>query len=308
MKKTDITFFFLSSAVIMIALLSGIKQAAQLEIVQIRLDSIQEIIPVEDSLVIPVLYDTLLIDRMATVSERKKQFIDQVLPAILIVRFQMENKGKHIERLINKIERNEALNDKESRFADSLMTRFRADSYENLLVRLKPHPTSLVLAQAAVESGWGQSRFAIEGNNLFGVWTSSCDKNVIKSRYDRDDQQIFLKRYNNVAESIDHYFLTIGRHNAYRKFRQERFKEADVIQLIEALDRYSENGEVYTLLLKKVIDWNQLEKYDNYSIDPEYITSQTLLNYYFEKVIQYGHAFIEKDTTNFICNEVVTEN
>ena len=256
----------------------------KLDIQTIHLENTEDIIDISDSLVVPVLYDTLLIDPLVTSAVRKKQFINQVLPAILIVRFQTENKSRKVEKVINKIAANEPLRKGEKEYADSLMRRYRAKSYDNLLVRLKPTPTSLVLAQAAIESGWGKSRFALEGNNLFGIWTTSKDKNIIKSLYSRDDQQIYLKKYNNIAESIDHYFLTLGRHRAYRKFRLCRYEEADVYELIDSLDKYSEMGEEYTHLLKKVIEWNDLKEYDHYTIDPEYIQKK---NWYSEILKKY---------------------
>lgn len=262
-------------------MVNKIERPLKLNIQQIHLDSIHKLIDIQDSLVVPVLYDTLMIDNLAPVDVRKQQFIDQILPAILIVRFQLENKGRKVKKIIEKIENGESLKHKEAQYADSLMKRFRAKSYENLLIRLKPHPTSLVLAQAVIESGWGRSRFALEGNNLFGVWTTSTDKNVIKSLYNRDEQQVFLKKYNNVAESIDHYFLTLGRHKAYRRFRLKRNEDVDVFDLIETLDNYSENGSEYTLLLKKVIKWNDLQKYDHYSIHPDYIIEDDLFEMIF---------------------------
>ena len=142
---------------------------------------------------------------------------------------------------------------------------------------MKPHQTSLVLAQAALESGWGSSRFAIEGNNLFGIWTTSGDPDLIKSLYKREEKSVFVKKYSTVAESIDHYFLTLGRHHAYTNFRTKRYEEADVFQLIETLGRYSEQGEEYTKLLKKIIEWNNLQDYDNYQIDPNYLVEESII-------------------------------
>lgn len=275
-KKTELIFLLFAALIIGASMISKMETSAGIDIQEIHLDSIQKIIEINDSLVIPVVYDTLLIDHFASAVERKKQFINQVLPAILIVRYKTENKSRRVEKIIKKIENNETLRPGEVEFADSLMNKYRAKTYENLLVRLKPTPTSLVLAQAAIESGWGSSRFAIEGNNLFGVWGTSSDNSVIESRYNRGEKQIYLKKYNNIAESIDHYFLTLGRHRAYRSFRLKRYEQTDVYELIDALDKYSENGKEYTLLLKKVIEWNNLEQYDHYIIDPEYIIKDKL--------------------------------
>lgn len=287
MKKTEFVFLLFAALIISVSLINNIESSVSLYIQDVHIDSIQNIIEINDSLIVPVLYDTLLIDQYAPVSVRKKQFIEQVLPAILIVRFNTENKSRKVEKIIRKITNNETLGSGEVKFTDSLMSRYRAKSYENLLVRLKPTPTSLVLAQAAIESGWGSSRFAIEGNNLFGVWTTSTDKNVIKSLYGRGDQQIYLKKYNNIAESIDHYFLTLGRHRAYRSFRLKRYEQDDIYELIDTLDKYSEAGEEYTLLIKKVIEWNNLQQYDCYAIDPKYIIKSNLYQKLLEIIKRY---------------------
>jgi Bax protein len=282
-KKAELFFVITSALFFGCAYLYTQPVPVELNIQLTHLDNISKIIEIDDSLVVPMLYDTLLIDQLAPVAIRKKQFINQVLPAILIVRYQMENKSRKVERTIEKIRNNEELNINEAQYADSLMLLFKAKSYENLLIRLKPHPTSLVLAQAAVESGWGSSRFAKEGNNLFGVWTSANDPNVIKSLFDREDQKIYVKKYPTIAASIDHYFLTLGRHRAYLRFRTKRYEEVDVFQLIETLNKYSENGTEYTELLKKIIGWNDLQKYDHYTIDQQYVIKDNRLHQLFQK-------------------------
>lgn len=287
MRKTEITFILIASILILYAWLDGAEYENRLEIQYIHLDSIHKIISVDDSLVKPVLYDSIIVQNFVPTDTRKKQFIDQILPAILIVRYQMENKSKKVNRIMRKIEEDVPLRPKEKEYADSLIKRFRAKSYENLLVRMTPHPTSLVLAQAALESGWGSSRFAMEGNNLFGIWASPKDRNVIKSLFKRSDNQIYLKKYPNVAESIDHYFLTIGRNNAYRKFRNERYARADVFKLIESLDKYSERGSEYTNQLKKMIEWNNLQEYDTYSINPNYIKHISVWDHYISLIFDH---------------------
>ena len=235
-----------------------------------HLDSIENVLPISDSLVVPVVYDSLLIGHFVSSDERKEQFINQVLPSVLIVKFNLQKKIKIVD-LLTRIDTTIGLCPYQKSYLDSLTERFRATSSKDLLERLKPHPTSLVLAQAIVESGWGTSRFAIEGNNLFGIWTTANDPNVIKSIFDRDDQKIYVKKYSNISESIAHYFLTLGRHSAYQNFRNLRSKNVNVDDLIKSLNLYSEMGEDYTALLEKIIEWNDLKKYDSYQIDPKYI-------------------------------------
>lgn len=277
MKKNDFLFGIIALLLLVVSTLHYFEGSEQLLLKELSIKNSNELIPVVDSLVVPVLYDTLIIDRFAPIEVRKNQFVDQVLPAILIVRYQTEHKSKSVERIVLKLSNNEELSPSDVAYADSLMSRYRATTYENLLVRMKPHPTSLVLAQAIIESGWGQSRFAVEGNNLFGMWGVPGDPNIVKSLYRRGEQQIFLKKYNSIAESIDHYFLTIGRNNAYKGFRQKRYSEPDVFELIDLLNKYSESGEEYTLMLRKIIEWNDLLKYDHYQIDPEYVKRQSML-------------------------------
>ncbi|MCF8362837.1 MAG: glucosaminidase domain-containing protein [Prolixibacteraceae bacterium] len=285
MKIKDSTFLIVSFFIILYAILHTKEVPPELMVKKVKLDSIEQIIDINDSLVVPVIYDTLLIDANAPVKVRKKQFVNQVLPAILIVRYELNKKTERVKSIIQKIENEEPVPPCDSVFIDSLKSRYRAESYQNLVVRMEPNPISLALAQAAIESGWGLSRFAIEGKNLFGVWTVSSDKNIIKSLSDRGEQQIFVKRYNSIAESIDHYFLTLGRHNAYREFRLKRFEQDDVYEMIKELDRYSEQGEAYTLLLKKVMVWNDLQQYDNYSIDPQYIIREKWLKVQLKKIL-----------------------
>lgn len=285
MRKLEYPFILLAILIVLYAWLDGIEYERTINIQHVHLDSVQKIIPIKDSLIVPVLYDSLLISQtISTVDETKERFINQVLPAIIIVKYQLDNQSKKAKRLIHKISIDKPLHKKETIYIDSLMKQFRAKTYDNLILRMKPHPVSIVLAQAALESGWGSSRFAIEGNNLFGIWGSPKDKNIIKSLYNREENHIYVKKYLNVAESIDHYYLTLGRNNAYKQFRQMRSKEVDVYQLIATLDRYSERGEEYTKDLKKIIEWNKLEKYDSYTIDPNYIITTTVWDHYYHEI------------------------
>jgi Bax protein len=258
----------------------------EVRVQNIHLDSLAQIIPVNDSIVIPALYDTLLINNLLTISEKKQQFINQVLPAILIVKFKEQQKYDRINALISKINKVDGINENDRLFLDSLVIRYDAGTYENLLSRLKPHPTSLVLAQAAFESGWGQSRFALEGNNLFGIKATPHDKEFQKSLYGGRGSRISLKRYNSVSESIEHYFFTIGKNQAYRSFRTKRFEEANIYQLIDELHKYSVKGDEYTGMLKQIIIWNDLIKYDSYKIDDNFISDRKCLCYFTKKILE----------------------
>jgi Bax protein len=253
----------------------------EVKVVTIQLDSLYQVIPVIDTFVVPVLYDTLWIDNLSTITEKKQQFINQVLPAILIVRFYEQLKFNKIESIIHKLNNNSELTLKETHFIDSMLQLYEVADFESLPERVKLHPISLVLAQAAIESGWGQSRFAIEGNNLFGI-IGNKENSLLTKKGNRT----LMRRYDTIEESVKHYFFTIGKHNAYRKFRAKRFEEANVYQMIDELHKYSVKGDDYTEMLKQIIVWNDLKKYDNYKIDSNYIIDKSTLGYFIKNIFK----------------------
>jgi Bax protein len=246
------------------------------------LDSLSKVIPVTDTLVVPILYDTLLIDSHWSVDEKKQQFINQVLPAILIVQFNEQLKYEKITSILDKLKNNKQLSEREQYYIDSLVIKYDVDSVQNLPERVKLHPVSLVLAQAALESGWGQSRFAVEGNNLFGI-TSPTKRNSLSVKGKR---RSYMQKYESVEESVKHYYFTIGNNEVYHNFRKKRAEGANVYQLIDELDNYSIKGVKYTDMLKDILFINDLEKYDKYVIDNKYITDKTTFKYLIKKYIQ----------------------
>ncbi len=254
----------------------------EIKIKYVCLDSLSKVIPVTDTLVVPILYDTLLIDSHWSVDEKKQQFINQVLPAILIVQFNEQLKYEKITSILDKLKNNKQLSEREQYYIDSLVIKYDVDSCQNLPERVKLHPVSLVLAQAALESGWGQSRFAVEGNNLFGI-TSPTKRNSLSVKGKR---RSYMQKYESVEESVKHYYFTIGNNEVYHNFRKKRAEGANVYQLIDELDNYSIKGVKYTDMLKDILFINDLEKYDKYVIDNKYITDKTTFKYLIKKYIQ----------------------
>jgi len=253
----------------------------EVRVVPIHLDSLAQVIPVNDSIVKPVLYDSLWINDLLSITEKKQQFINQVLPAILIVRFYEQLKYERIENLLLKQKVTNDLTVDDVHFLDSMICKYDAIDYDNLLERIKLHPISLVLAQAALESGWGQSRFAIEGNNLFGI----VSDNKVNSLSVKGKRKKFMRKYDTIEESIEHYFLTIGKSKAYNKFRVKRFQEANVYQMVDELRKYSTKGGNYTEMLKEIIVWNDLKKFDNYRIDSRYIVDKSCICYFTKNLL-----------------------
>ena len=129
-------------------------------------------------------------------------------------------------------------------------------------------PPSLALAQGAIESGWGTSRFAVEGNSLFGLWDLSG--NGIKPKKQRAELGNYgVARYDSPQASIDAYMLNLNTNRAYREFRALRaiYRKYDMPlrgqELVGALGRYSERGEVYIKELQAIMSHNKLEAVDD---------------------------------------------
>lgn len=134
-----------------------------------------------------------------------------------------------------------------------------------LLDRVNIVPRSLVLAQAANESAWGTSRFAVEGNNYFGQWcfTSGCGL-IPNSRASHAKHEV--KVFSSPAESVRSYLHNINTHKAYanlRKIRAEKMQQNNFIKgiaLAEGLSQYSERGAEYIKEIQDIIRLNQLEE------------------------------------------------
>ncbi len=140
---------------------------------------------------------------------------------------------------------------------------YRVKTDEKLLAALKPHPPSIVLAQAAMESSWATSRFFVEANNVFGMWSVNKSEPRIPALEKRNGTKtIWLKKFASVEDSVRAYYKLMGRGKAFKEFRKLRVTTDDPHQLVKKLDRYSEIGAAYGEELSQVIKFNDLTKYD----------------------------------------------
>ncbi|WP_413698616.1 glucosaminidase domain-containing protein [Psychromonas sp. KJ10-10] len=128
-------------------------------------------------------------------------------------------------------------------------------------------PPSLAVVQAAKESGWGTSRFAREGNALFGQWDFTGQG--IKPLQQREELGNYsIATFTSPFASVEGYMLNINTNEAYLETRQLRAKirsnnkRITGIELAPTLDKYSETGKVYTDDLLKMIKYNELESLD----------------------------------------------
>ena len=250
------------------------------QILVLNITSVDSVVAVKDSVVQPVLYKKMPeIDSLET-KERKQQFINIMLPTILLAKeIIQEYKTKVID--ITKDSNN--ISQQDSMLLNMLMQKFNAKNADELIMRLHVHPVSIILAQSALESGWGTSRFCSEANNIFGVWSFNSNENRIASGIKRDQKVVYLRKYDSLIGSVLDYFYTLGRANGFKEFREMRVISDNPYRLIWFLHRYSEKRLEYIVSLRDMIEHNDLERYDNYRlarIDKKDQTWKSLLNSY----------------------------
>ena len=211
--------------------------------------------------------------------KRKELFIQIVLPLIL-----QENNNIKLDRLrlfaiINKSNNTSA----EKKWLDKKYKQYGVPSKDllTLKIRMDEIPVSLAIAQAAKETGWGTSRFAQEGNALFGQWTWSGEG--LKPKEAERNEGHKVMKFNILQASVRAYQRNINTHSTYKEFRLARAqlrdlgKPLDSVVLSEYLDEYAETGNQYVEVLKKIIKQNNLKDFDDAKLLPSSIELESLI-------------------------------
>lgn len=142
------------------------------------------------------------------------------------------------------------------------------DRLDLLLRRVDTVPVSLAMAQAAIESGWGTSRFALHGNAIFGQWTTAEGKGLVPSARE-EGKTHKVRSFNRLSDSVSAYLLNLNTHPAYAEFREmrqearRRGETPDGQMLAGGLEAYSEKGGEYVELLRNMIRVNRLGAFDD---------------------------------------------
>lgn len=236
----------------------------------VKIDSLSQVVAVTDSLVRPVIYDDVDELLSAPSAETKTLFISIVLPSILIAKHQMEQKKSYVLQLTKK----KSWESEDSLTYTSLLNQYKARSTDDLIQRLQPVPTSVVIAQAIVETGWGRSRFFLEGRNMFGIWSAKSNASKLIAMKRRNGNPVYVRAYENIAVSAADYYETIARSSAYRSLRSALQSTNDPFEILPHLKYYSEQRRTYTEKLAKIIRQNDLTRFDHYRIDPEFFQEE----------------------------------
>lgn len=236
----------------------------------VHVDSLAQIELLHSYLVKPILYKNIQGLEALPHADAKAKFISAILPAILVAKHKLSSTRNKIKRLHKK----ENWNGTDSAFYFQTKNTYSGRNLEDLNTKLLTLPTSIVLAQAAVETGWGESRFFIQASNLFGIWSFDATESRIAAGKNRNNKTIFLRSYDDMSTSITDYFEVLARASAYKSLRKARLQTSDPFLLIPHLKNYSERRNWYTNQLKKVIRQNNLTRYDEYRLDPEYLVKE----------------------------------
>ena len=245
------------------------KKPEDLIILYKDISSPKDIVPINCSAVLPIVYKNAISLKSLPIVQRKKKFIDMILPSILIVNYKIQKTRDKIIKIYKKLELQKPLTDDEEKFLNEILDKYKASSIKELLEKVNTQPPSLIIAQAAIESGWGTSRFFTQANNIFGVWTfDKKNASKIKAR----GANVYLKKYKNLLESIEDYYYSINVSWAYKKLRKVRLISKDPLKLADYLDKYSTLRDIYVKRVKAVIKQNNLTFYDNCKLDKSYIS------------------------------------
>ena len=219
------------------------------------------------------------IKMIENVQKRKDLFIQIILPLVIKENNNIRLDRKKLFSILNK--------SKNTRIEKVwLLKKFKQYGVVNkdlstLKVRMDEVPISIAIAQAAKETGWGTSRFALEGNALFGQWTWSGEG--IKPAGADDDSTHKIMKFKVLQASVKAYQRNLNTHNSYKEFRSARAelrdqgKKLDSMILSKYLDRYAETGKKYVKILQLIIKQNQLTDFDDAKLLPSSIGLESLI-------------------------------
>lgn len=206
--------------------------------------------------------------------QRKALFFQAMLPLVLQVNEEILADRRRLWKLRYSMAMDEKPNAAERLWLRVMTERYgvKAGDIGALISRIDIVPPALALAQAAEESGWGTSRFAREGNAIFGQWTFSSSTGLTPLKRDQDKKHQ-VRAFGSLIDSVRAYTLNLNSHRAYKGFRSTRqaIRRAggplDSRVLAGKLIKYSERGQAYVKALRGLIDYNGLSPLDDARLD-----------------------------------------
>ncbi len=226
----------------------------------------------KDKIVKPVIISLLPneIKKIENTKKRKNLFIQIVLPLILEENNRIRVDRRKLFSILNK----NINSNIEKRWINKKFKQYGVVNKDlsTLKIRMDTVPVSLAIAQSAKETGWGTSRFALEGNALFGQWTWEGE-GIKPSGADTNSTHKVMK-FKVLKASVRAYIRNLNTHRSYKSFRRERaeqrdnFEKFNSLELADHLDKYAETGKEYVKILKQIIKQNSLTDFDDAKILP----------------------------------------
>jgi Bax protein len=235
------------------------------------------------------------LEALRKAERRKALFLRSVLPLVLMSNEELRSKRGRLLALRERVEAGGELAEAERTWLAGIAEDYGASpvpqasgqagpkdweprDFDDLLLRVDEVPPSLALGQSILESGWGTSRFAVEGNALFGETTPTTDTPHLVQGNGSGKR---FRAFDSLMESVRAYMHNLNTHRAYRKFRSERAAQRarGVVPngrlLLPTLERYAELPE-YLTLVRSLIRTNRLEELDGAQLDRDWFASRDL--------------------------------
>jgi len=211
--------------------------------------------------------------------KRKNLFIQIILPLIIEENNRIKLNRKKLFSILNK---NHNSND-EKKWLNEKFKQYGVINKDlsTLKIRMDTIPVSLAIAQAAKETGWGTSRFALEGNALFGQWTWSGE-GIKPADADHNATHKIMK-FKILKSSVRAYQRNLNTHSGYKEFRMARAelrdngRNLDGLILATYLNKYAETGTEYVKIIKQIIKQNNLTDFDDVKLLPSSIQLKSLI-------------------------------
>ncbi len=225
---------------------------------------------------------TLLPSEIAKIENTKKRksfFIQIILPLIIKENNNIKLDRRKLFSILNKNKNTKT----ERAWLNLKFKQYGVinNDLSTLKIRMDQIPVSMVIAQAAKETGWGTSRFAQEGNALFGQWTWSGEG--IKPSDADDNSTHKVMKFKVLQASVKAYQRNLNTHTSYKTFRVARAelrdegKKLDSMILSKYLDKYAETGKEYVRVLQQIIKQNNLIDFDDAKLLPSNISLESLI-------------------------------
>ena len=204
------------------------------------------------------------LDELQSTKLKKETFIKIVLPLIVAENERIQADREKLKILSTK----KFTTDLEKQWLRQKLLEYKVkkSDFKELASRMDIIPTSIALAQAAKESGWGTSRFALEGNAIFGQWTWSGQGIAPLDRASNKNHKIL--KFPILRASVKAYQNNLNTHKSYSKFRQKRLnlrnknKKISGLELTDTLNNYAQTGSEYTKILNQIIRQNRLTDFE----------------------------------------------